>query len=121
MVVKFPNCPDLVASHKNYIDMIKCEMSLGNEPKQTRAKECALNPGMLESPGNQISRPARIWVDDTLIVAVGVTAMNMVTTVIESIFVVLGNPNLKYRQYLLAMYEWPKLVVSEHQLALWLI
>ena len=74
--------------------------------KLTRAKECALNPGMLDSPGNQISRPARIWVRDTLIVAVGVTAIKMApAAVIESIFVVLENPNLKYRQYLLAMYK----------------
>ena len=80
-------------------------MPLGNEPKPTRAKGRALNPGMLESQGNQISHPARIWVDDTLIVAVGVTAMNMAPTVIESIFVVRGNPNLKYSQYLLAMYK----------------
>jgi hypothetical protein len=81
-------------------------MPLGNEPKPTRAKECALNPGMLESPGNQISHPSRIWVGDTLIVVVGVTSMKMaLAAVIESIFVVLGNPNLKYRQYLLAMYK----------------
>ena len=105
MVVKFPNCPDLVASHKNYIDMIKCEMSLGNEPKQTRAKECALNPGILDCPGNQINHTSRIWVGDTLSVAVRVSAMNMAPgSVIESVFVVLGNPSLKYRQYLLAIY-----------------
>ena len=73
-------------------------MPLGNEPKPTRAKGRALNPGMLESPGNQISHPARIWVGDTLSVAVRVTAMNMALgAVIESIFVVLGNPTLKYR------------------------
>ena len=80
-------------------------MPLGNEPKPTRAKGRALNPGMLESPGNQISHPARIWVDDTLVVAVGVTATDMAPTVIESIFVVPGNPNLKYSQYLLTMYK----------------
>ena len=60
---------------------------------------------MLESAGNQISQSARIWVGDTLIVAVGMTTMNMAAAaVVESIFVVLGNPNLKYRQYLLAIY-----------------
>ena len=69
--------------------MIKCETPLGNEPKPTRTKDCALNPSILDSPGNQISRPARTWVGDTLAVAVGVTAMKMaLAAVIESIYVV---------------------------------
>jgi hypothetical protein len=64
-------------------------MSLVNEMKHTRAKECAL----------------KIWVGDTLSVAVRVSAMNMAPgSVIESVFVVLGSPSLKYRQYLLAIY-----------------
>ena len=40
------------------------------------------------------------------------------TAVLEAFFSVLGEPDLKHRQCLLAMYKWTKLVVVEHQVAL---
>jgi hypothetical protein len=102
--------------------MIQWEMPVGNEPNPTTANKCALNHGVLDPSGNQISRPARIWVDDILKVAVGVTAMKRaLAALIESIFVVLGTPNLERRQCPLTMDKWLKFVVAEHQLALGLI
>ena len=60
--------------------------------------------------------------DDTLTAAVGVSQMKMaLAAVIESIFVVMGKPNLILRQCPLAMDKWSKLVVAEHQLALGLV
>ena len=41
--------------------------------------------------------------------------------VIESMFVVMGQPNLSLRQCPLAMDKWSNLVVAEHQLALGLV
>ena len=41
--------------------------------------------------------------------------------VIEAVFVVMGKPNTRLRQYSLAMDKWFLLIVSEHQLALGLI
>ena len=60
--------------------------------------------------------------DDTLIDAVEVTQMKMaLAAVIESIFVVMGQPDLSLRQCPLAMDKWSNLVVAEHQLALGLV
>ena len=90
--------------------------------KPVKAKQCQLNPGVLDSFCNQISHPSRIWVDDILIAAVGTSQMKMaLAAVIESIFVVMGQPNLSLRQCPLAMDKWSNLVVAEHQLALGLV
>ena len=86
-----------------------------NQPIPTRTKTYVLNPDVLDSLGNQISHPARIWVDDVLITALGIMAMKMtLTTVIEAIFVVPGEPDLKYRQCSVAIDKWIKLGVVEH-------
>ena len=90
--------------------------------KPVKAKQCELNPGVLDQFGNQISHPSRIWVDDTLIAAIGASQMKMaLAAVIESIFVVMGQPNLSLRQCPLAMDKWSNLVVAEHQLAFGLV
>ena len=82
----FANRPDLVDKHKKYIDMIKWDIPCGAAAKPVPAKKCKLNPGVLDGSGNQIQYSVRIWVDDTLIAAVGVFAMKMaLAAVIEAI------------------------------------
>ena len=60
LTVKFANRPDLVTTHKKYLDMIKWELPAGDQPTPTRANTCVLNPGVLDSLGDQISHPTRI-------------------------------------------------------------
>ena len=72
--------------------------------------------------GMQIFQASQIWVDDTMIAAVGVLAMQMaLAAIIEAIFTVMGEPDVKLRQCHLAMDKWANLIVAEHQLALGLI
>ena len=81
-----------------------------------------MNLGVLDGSGKQIQYPARIWVDDKLIAAVGVFAMKMVlAAVIEAVFTVMGEPDLSLRQCPLAIDKWQNLVVVENQLAFGLI
>ena len=109
LTLKFANRPGLVDKHKKYIDMIKWDLPCGAATKPVPAKKCKLNPGVLDGSDNQIQYPARIWVDDTLIAAVGVFAMKMaLAAVIEAIFTVLGEPELSLRQCPLAMDKWQK-------------
>ena len=60
MTVKFANCPELVEKHKKYIDMIKWDLPKSNAKKPVLAMKCKLNPGVLDSSGNQIHHPAKI-------------------------------------------------------------
>ena len=86
----------------------------GDQPTTTRAKKCVLNPGVLDSLGDQISHLARIWVGDALIAALGVMTVKItLAAVIETLSVVLGHPNLKQRQYPLAMDKWLNIIVAE--------
>ena len=93
--------------------MVKWEIPKQSAPKPVRAVKCKFNPGVIGSDGKQVISPARIWVDDALMAAVGIFA--------KAIFVVMGEPNEKMRQCPLAMDKWEILVVAEHQLALGLI
>ena len=78
------------------------------------AMKCKLNPGVLDSLDNQIHHPAKFWVNDTLIAALGIQAMKMaLVAVIEAIFTVMGEPDISLRQCPLAMDKWKKLVVAK--------
>ena len=81
--------------------------------------KCDFNPGVLDLEGKQVVQPARIWVDDALMAAVGLVQMKMVlAAIIEAIFTVMGTPDTSVRQCPLAMDKWIALVVGESQLAL---
>ena len=87
--------------------MIQWEMPSVNKPSPTRAKNCALNPGVLDPSGDQISHLAIMWVDDALIVAIGMLSIQMaLAATIEAIYVVLGEPGLRYRQCEITMDNW---------------
>jgi hypothetical protein len=61
------------------------------------ATSCPLNPGVLNSEGQPCSFPVRIYVDDALMAALDRTYMEMVlAAIIESIFAVMGEPNMHY-------------------------
>ena len=115
LTTQFANRLDLVAKHKKYIGMIKWELPAGNQPTPTRAKTCVLKPGVFGYLVDQISHLVSTWVGDSLITALGAMPMHMaLAAVIEAMFVVLGQPDLKHRQCSLAMDKWPNLIVAEH-------
>ena len=73
---QYANRPDLVAKHRRYLDMIEWAPAVATG-KPVRATPCAFNRGVLDSTGTPTPRPARIYVDDALIAAVGQLAMEM--------------------------------------------
>ena len=120
--VSFANRPDLVKKHKHYLDMIKWEIPSSANKPPSKAVRCELNPGVFDLLGMQIFQASQIWVDDAMIAAVGFLAMQMaLAAIIEAIFTVMGEPDVKLRQCHLAMDKWANLIVAEHQLALGLI
>ena len=102
--------------------MGKWEVPSPDAPSPVKEAKCELNPGVFDSFGNRIHHPLRIWVDDTLIAAVGIFTVKMaLAAVIEEIFVVMGKPNTWLWQCPLAMDKWLLLSVAKRQLALGLI
>jgi hypothetical protein len=62
--------------------------------KLTRAVACVINQGVLDKKGVARPRPARIFVNDSLLLAVGRMLMMMaLAALIEAIFVVTGEPD----------------------------
>ena len=102
--------------------MVKWEVPSPDAPPPVKAAKCELNPGVFDSFGNHIYHPPRIWVDDTLLAAVGIFTMKMVlAAVTKAIFVVISEPNTRLQQCPLAMDKWLLLIVAKRQLALGLI
>jgi hypothetical protein len=66
--VVYVDCPDLVIKHKYYLDMISWE-GTNHTASITQAVPCSMNKGTLDTQGNRAKLPARIYVDDTLMLA----------------------------------------------------
>ncbi len=99
----FANRPDLVISHKKFIDLLKWE-EIDPSVELTPALSCTINHGIIDDTGNRIDLPTRIYANNALMLALDVNHMKMVlAAMIEAIFVVMGEPNVTVRQCPLAM------------------
>jgi hypothetical protein len=119
--VAYADCPDLVITHKHYLDMISW---VEHDPtaKIIPAVPCLMNKGTLEAHGNRAKLLARIYVDDALMLALSRCHMELVLAkLIEANFVIVGKPDTTVRQCPLAMDKWLELVVAPKQRMLGLI
>ena len=112
MSVVYANRPDLVTTHKKYLDMINWAPSA----KLTKAVACSINKGVLDNQGVPQPRPARIFVNNSLLLAISQLLMKMaLATLIKAIFVVMGEPDTTIRQCLLAQDKWVEMVAGPVQ------
>jgi hypothetical protein len=96
-------CPDLVIKHKYYLDMISWEET---DPTAliTQAVPCSMNKGTIDAQGNRAKLPARINIDDTLVLALSKChMMQVLAALIKTIFVIMGKPDMTVWQCPLAM------------------
>ncbi len=113
--------PNLVIKHKYYLDMISWEET---DPTAliTQAIPGSMNKGTLDAQGNRAKLPARIYVDDALVLALSKChMMQVLATLIKAIFVIMGKPDMTVRQCPLAMDKWLELTVAPKQRMLGLI
>ncbi len=117
----FANRPDLVVRHKKFIDMLKWE-EIDPSAELALTFSCTINRGIMDDAGNRIDLPARIYVNDALMIALDVDHMKMVlAATIEATFIVMGKPDIAVRQCPLAMDKWLELVIGPKQTMLGLI
>jgi hypothetical protein len=117
----FANRPNLVVRHKKFINMLKWE-EIDPSTKLTPAFYCTIIHGIMDDAGNGMDLPARIYVDDALMLTLDIDHMKMVpTATIKAIFVVMGEPDVTVRQCPLAMDKWIELVIGPKQTILGLI
>ena len=62
--------PDMVTKHQKYLDMIN-RATIDPTIKLTSATACAVNKGVLDKKGVAKVCLARIFVDDSLLLAIG--------------------------------------------------
>lgn len=119
--VLFLNRPDLVEKHRKYLNMISWKID-DHPPFIMTATHCPINTGILDDSGDPIPRPARIYVDDALMLALTKPRMELVlAALIEAIFVVMGTPDETVRQCPLALDKWTSLIVTTRQVMLGLV
>ncbi len=121
MSAVFANRPDLVIKHRCYLDMIGWA-EIDPNVKFTPAVTCAILGGLPTKIIEEIRLKARIFVDDSLALALYRAHMEMVlAALIEAIFVVMGVPDTALRQCPMAMDKWLELVVGPILIVLGLI
>jgi hypothetical protein len=119
--VVYANLPGLAAKHRHYLDMI-CWDTIDPMIKLTRATACPINLGVLDKKGVTKKRPVRIFVDNSLLLAIGCCLMEMaLAALIEAIFVIMGKPDAAIRKCLLALDKWMDMVPGPTQTMLGLI
>jgi hypothetical protein len=119
--VAYADHPDLVIMHKYYLVMI---FWAEHDPtaKIIPAFPCSINKGTLEAHGNRAKLPARIYVDDALMLALSRGHIEQVlAALIEAIFAIMGKPDTTVCQCPLAMDKWLELVIAPKQRMLRLI
>ncbi len=90
--------------------------------KLTPAYSCTINRGLIDDTENWIDLPARIYVDDALMLALDVDHMKMVLAAMtKDICVVMGKLDVPVRQCHLAMDKWLEMVIGPKQTMLGLI
>jgi hypothetical protein len=81
-----------------------------------------INNGVLNNQGTKVPLPVRIYVDDALTLTTSKKSMEQVlASLIEAIFVVMGAPDTSVHQCSLAMDKWEKLHVAPIQTMLGLV
>ncbi len=104
--------PDLVIMHKYYLDLISWAK---HDPtaKITPAFPCSMNKETLEVHDNRAKLPARIYLDDALMLAFSRGHIEQVlAALVEAIFAIMGKPDTTVHQCPLAMDKWLELVVA---------
>ena len=113
--VVYTNRPNLVLKHHKYLFLIQWD-TIDPSVELTKAVACSINKGVLDKQGVAQPRPARIFVNDSLLLAISRLLMKMaLAAMIEAIFVVLGEPDKAIRQCPLALDKWVKMVAGPVQ------
>ncbi len=98
----YADCTDLVITHKHYLDMISWAK---HDPtaKIIPAVLCLINKETLEAHGNRAKLPARIYVNDALMLALSRRHIELVlAALIKVTFVIMGKPDTTVHQCPLA-------------------
>ena len=115
LLAVYTNHPDLVQKHQRYLDMID-RADIDPSVELTRAVACAINQGVLDDQGVAQPCPARIFIDNSLLLAISRLIMMMaLAALIKAIFVVMGEPDTAIRQCPLAQDKWVEMVAADSQ------
>jgi hypothetical protein len=103
------------SKNKKKLDMISWA-TLDPAPDLAIAVPCSINTGVFNNQGMKVPLPARIYIDNDLILATSKESMDQVlASLIEAIFVVMGTSDTSVHQCSLAMDKWETLQVAPVQ------
>ncbi len=74
LTIVFANRSDLVSKHKRFLDMIQWEI-FDQTIDIVPALSCNINRGIMDEAGNPINLPARIYVDNAIMLSLNAEHM----------------------------------------------
>ena len=93
MSAVYANSPNVILKHQKYLDMIQWA-EIDPSVKLTKAIACSINKGVLDKRGVAQPPPARIFVNDSLMLLISRLLMTMaLAALIEEILFVMGKPD----------------------------
>jgi hypothetical protein len=117
MITVYSQQTDLVVKHKDLIVLLKWDDSPCT--KLVQAVKCELNQGVLDENGEIKPFTANIYVDDILGASAFKETINkLLVAIIESIFLVCGEPDIAVRECPLSLEKWHKLIAGPRQIIL---
>jgi hypothetical protein len=111
MVLVYSQRTDLVEKHKDLIDLLKWDKN--PSIKLIQAFKCELNQGVLNKHEDIHPLTANIYVDNILGASVFKESTKYIlAAIIESIFLVCGEPDVSVWECPLSLEKWHKLIVG---------
>jgi hypothetical protein len=111
---------DLVEKHKDLINLLKWDENPSVELVQ--AFKCELNQGVLNHYGDIYPLTANIYVEDIIgASALKESTKKLLAAIIESIFLVCGEPDVSIQECPLSLKEWHESIVGPRQIILGLV
>ena len=102
--------------HRQYLDRLQWEPTLGMHTQFVPAKACTQRRGVLDEAGNPVATPQRLFVDDSVYAdiyeATRVRIEQTVAAGIEAIFILLGQSDVSKRQDPISFDKMEEMLVS---------
>ena len=110
--------PSIIDKHRDLLDEIKWSKPAKAGTKFSQAQKCSINHGVINDRGEVANTPLNTFVDDALMAEIRGRMKQAMANSIESLYVILGEPDTELRRAALSLEKFFKAVCSHTKVQL---